>query len=192
MKRLLVAHAGPIFQLARVWRNEEQSARHAHEFTMLEWYQPGASFEALMAETESFLRAVLPPRVTVSGISSDLAQFEKLTVADAFARYAGADLLGTAGDATALAASAGAVLRENEGWEDLFFRLLLERVEPNIGRENPCFLTHWPAAQAALAVRESDRSARRSALRAVHVWDGTRQCLRRTDRLGRAAAPLRS
>ena len=45
-------------------------------------------------------------------------------------------------------------LRENEDWEDLFFRLLLERVEPNIGRDHPCFLTHWPAAQAALAVRD--------------------------------------
>lgn len=154
MKRLLVGQSGPIFQLARVWRNEERSARHAPEFTMLEWYRPGAGFNALIGETESFLRAVLPPVVTANGISTNLARFERLTVADAFAWYASADLLGTAGDAAALAKSAGATLREHEDWEDLFFRLLLERVEPNIGREHPCFLTHWPAAQAALAVRD--------------------------------------
>jgi lysyl-tRNA synthetase class 2 len=154
MKRLLVGQSGPIFQLARVWRNEQRSHRHAPEFTMLEWYRPGAPFLSLMEETEAFLRAVLPPVVAAGGISCDLAQFERLTVADAFARYAGADLLGTAGDAGALANSAGARLRDGEGWEDLFFRLLLERIEPNIGKQSPCFLTHWPSAQAALAVRD--------------------------------------
>jgi lysyl-tRNA synthetase class 2 len=154
MKRLLVGQSGPIFQLARVWRNEERSQRHAPEFTMLEWYHPGASFAALMDETESLLRAVLPPVVSANRIACDLAHFERLTVAEAFTRYAGADLLGTAGNAAALAASASATLRTGEGWEDLFFRLLLERIEPNIGQEKPCFLTHWPAFQAALAVRD--------------------------------------
>jgi len=154
MKRLLVGGAGPIFQLARVWRNGETSDTHAPEFTMLEWYRPGADFGALMEETEAFLRAVLPPSVTCRGITTHLASFEHLTVAEAFARYAGADLLGTSGDAAALARSAGARLRDGEDWEDLFFRLLLERIEPHLGRDRPTFLTHWPAAQAALARRD--------------------------------------
>ncbi len=156
MKRLLVAGAGPVFQLARVWRNGEASETHAPEFTMLEWYAPHAGFESLMAETEQYLRAVLPPAVTCRGITTGLDRFERLTMADAFARHAGADLLGTAGDAQALARSAGARLRDGEDWEDLFFRLLLERIEPHLGREHPTFLTHWPAAQAALARRDPD------------------------------------
>ena len=45
-------------------------------------------------------------------------------------------------------------MRDGEGWEDLFFRLLLERVEPNLGRDRATFLTHWPAPQAALARRD--------------------------------------
>jgi lysyl-tRNA synthetase class 2 len=154
MKKLLAAGAGPIFQLARVWRNNEGSPRHAIEFTMLEWYRPGQSFAGLMDETEALLRAVLPPRVRSRGVETDLDQFERLTVADAFARYGAGDIVGTAGDAPALAASAGVRLREAEGWEDLFFRLLLERVEPNLGQQRPTFLTHWPAAQAALARRD--------------------------------------
>ena len=154
MKRLLVAGAGPVFQLARVWRNGEAGALHAPEFTMLEWYSPGASMAALMDETEALLRAVLPPVVTCRGVSTDLARFERVSVAEAFARWAGADVLATEGDARALAAAAGVRLRAAETWEDLFFRLLLDRVEPRLGRARPTFLTHWPAAQAALARRD--------------------------------------
>lgn len=154
MKKLLAAGAGPIFQVARVWRDGEGSFRHLVEFSMLEWYRPGLSFAGLMDETEALLRAVLPPVVRSGGVETRLDGFERVTVAEAFWRFAGADVLGTAGDAGALAASAGAELREGEGWEDLFFRLLLERVEPRLGRERPTFLTHWPAAQAALARRD--------------------------------------
>jgi lysyl-tRNA synthetase class 2 len=75
-------------------------------------------------------------------------------VAEAFARYGGVDVLASEGDAVALAAASGARLRQGESWEDLFFRLLLERVEPQIGRAHPTFLTHWPASQAALARRD--------------------------------------
>ena len=156
MKRLLVAGAGPVFQLARVWRNNEGSARHAAEFTMLEWYRPGLMFAGLMDETEALLRAVLPPVVRSGGVQTSLDRFERLTVAEAFHRHAGADVLGTAGNADGLAQSAGTALRDGEGWEDLFFRLMLERVEPALGRAHPTFLTHWPAAQAALARRGPD------------------------------------
>jgi lysyl-tRNA synthetase class 2 len=154
MKRLLVGGAGKIFQLARVWRNGEGSDLHAPEFTMLEWYRPGATLDDLMDETLALLRAVLPPVVSWRGITTDLSRDERLTVADAFSRYVGADVLATADDARALAAAAGVAPRPGETWEDLFFRLLLEKIEPAIGRAHPTFLTHWPAAQAALARRD--------------------------------------
>jgi lysyl-tRNA synthetase class 2 len=110
--------------------------------------------DGLIAETMALLRAVLPAVVTCRGVLTDLGGVERLTLAEAFARHVGADLLGTAGDASALAAAAGVRLRDNETWEDLFFRLLLARVEPRLGRAHPTFLTHWPAAQAALARRD--------------------------------------
>lgn len=154
MKKLLAGGAGPIFQLARVWRNGEASDLHAPEFTMLEWYCPGADLESLIAETFSYLHAVLSPSVTCRGVTTDLSRCERLTVTEAFSRYVGADLLATADDAPALAASARTRLRPAETWEDLFFRLLLERVEPQLGRAQPTFLTHWPASQAALARRD--------------------------------------
>lgn len=154
MKRLLVGGAGPIFQFARVWRNGEASALHAPEFTMLEWYRPGADMDSLIEETAALLRGVLPGEVSVRGVTTSLARIERLTVAEAFDRYVGADVLATEGDAAALAAQAGVTLRVAETWEDLFFRLLLDRIEPRLGRAHPTFLTHWPAAQAALARRD--------------------------------------
>lgn len=155
MKRLLVAGAGPIFQFARVWRNGEFSPLHSPEFTMLEWYRPDADMASLIEETTKLMRSVMAPYVRCRGIQNDLMQdFERLTVAEAFTRYVGVDLLAIGEDAQGLAAAAGARLRDGETWEDLFFRLMLERVEPNLGRTRPTFLTHWPAAQAALARRD--------------------------------------
>jgi len=168
LKRLLVAGAGPVFELARVWRNGESGPRHAPEFTMLEWYRPGLSLAGLMDEVEAYLRAVCPPVVAHGNVETDLAlPFERITMAEAFARWCGGlDILATEGDAARLrteAARIGVTPREGEGWEDLFFRLLLERVEPQLGRGRATFLTHWPAPQAALARR--DPADPRAALR---------------------------
>ena len=168
LKRLLVAGAGPVFELARVWRNGETSPRHAPEFTMLEWYRPGLGFEGLMAETEDYVRAVAPQIVAHGAVTTDLSlPFERITMAEAFDRWChGLDILATEGDAALLhaaAQAAGFTTRADEGWEDLFFRLLLERIEPNLGRGRATFLTHWPAPQAALARR--DPADPRAALR---------------------------
>ena len=73
--------------------------------------------------------AMLTPVVTCRGVSTDAACFARLSVAEAFARHAGADVLASADDARALAAASGARLRDDETWEDLFFHLLLERVD---------------------------------------------------------------
>lgn len=163
VKRLLVGGAGSCFELARVWRNGEVSARHAPEFTMLEVYLAGAGLDELMDEVEDYLRAVLPARVAHAAVETDLSlPFERVSVAEAFARV-GVDVLGSVdpvtaeGDAAALAGAAraaGLSVPEGLGWEDLFFRLMLEHVEPRLGRERGTFLTHWPAPQAALARRD--------------------------------------
>lgn len=153
MKKLLAGGSGDIFQIARVWRNGEGSDTHSPEFSMLEWYRVGMGLDGLIAETEAFLRAVLPPVVTCRGVTTSLERFERITVAEAFGRHLGIDVLASVGDAGRLAGDAGVSLRAGETWEDLFFRLMLGHVEPHLGRDNPVFITHWPAPLAALARR---------------------------------------
>jgi len=164
MKKLLAGGAGPIFQFAKVFRNGEAGPLHQPEFTLLEWYRPSLDLTGLMDETEALIRAVCPEGLRRGGLVVRTDQpFRRLTMAEAFAQCVGVDLLASAGEAAELAAAAGEPLRPGDTWQDVFFRLLLGRVEPEIGRDVPCFLTHWPASEAALARR--DPADPRTALR---------------------------
>ena len=62
MKKLLAAGEQRIFAFAHVWRNRESGARHSPEFTMLEWYRVGESYDVLMADTLAFLALAGPLR----------------------------------------------------------------------------------------------------------------------------------
>ncbi|MDI2113367.1 EF-P lysine aminoacylase EpmA [Commensalibacter nepenthis] len=156
MKRIVAELHQPVYQLARVWRNKEGGSTHSPEFTMLEWYRPHCSMVELMNETEKLCKILFPQRIEYSNhaIRFDVP-FERLTIQQAFQKYVGIDILSLPDDPQLFAQAAGCQLRLGETWEDLFFRLLLEKIEPNIGRDRPTFLTHWPVKQAALAKIDS-------------------------------------
>ena len=163
MKKLLVAGMPRIFQLARVFRNAERAGTHHPEFTMLEWYRASADYTALMADCEALLRAIAARGVkTLRWRGQDCdpaAPCERLTVADAFKRHTGIDILATAPDPRApsldllaqAAAATGIAPRAGDAWDDLFFRIFLERIEPKLGRGRATILTDYPISMAALS-----------------------------------------
>lgn len=164
MKKLLVAGLPRIFQFARVFRNGERGATHHPEFSMLEWYRAGATYRDLMADCEWLLRAALKSaggaRFVRAGRESDpWRPFQYLSVAEAFGSYCGIDLLATAPDPAEpdldllAAAAAPTGIRPHEGdcWEDLFFRIFLEKIEPFLGCGAPTVLYDYPVSMAALA-----------------------------------------
>ena len=154
MKKLLVAGETRIFQLAKTYRNRERSATHHPEFTMLEWYRAGGTVEDLMADCEALLRAAAAAagRKTLLAQGREIAieeEFERLTVQEAFLLHAGIDLAATIDDPLnpkpealrAEAEAAGIRCAPEDSWEDIFFRISLDRIEPVLGSVKPSFLT---------------------------------------------------
>jgi lysyl-tRNA synthetase class 2 len=177
MKKLVAAGEQRIYQFAPVFRAREASRLHSPEFTMLEWYRAGEDYTVLMADCAAFLRlsAEIGGRreFTYRGRVCDArAEPERLSVAEAFARYAGIDLVpvlalpptldssppqGGGHDAQrrdAFAAEArrtGVRVADDDGWSDIFSRILTEKIEPNLGVGRPTLLDRYPVSEAALA-----------------------------------------
>jgi lysyl-tRNA synthetase class 2 len=144
MKRMLAAGSGPIYQICKVFRNNESGRLHNPEFTLLEWYRPGYDQHRLMQEVAELVNSLLPePRVV-----------EKLSYGGAFQRVLGVDPhRANTGElrkcAMDQAVPGGAELDlERDGWIDL---LLTHAVEPRLGRDRLTFLYDYPVNQAALA-----------------------------------------
>jgi elongation factor P--(R)-beta-lysine ligase len=162
-KKLLAAGERRLFEFARVFRNRERGALHHPEFTLLEWYRADEPYAAVMADCAAILAVAAQvagaTQVTFRGRTADpFAPPERITVAQAFTRFAGIDLLATLaprdGDRDALArqaAAAGIRCADDDGWSDIFSRILVERIEPNLGIGRATMLDEYPTVEAALA-----------------------------------------
>lgn len=164
MKKLLAGGEQRIFDFARVFRNREGGVRNVFEFVMLEWYRAGATYEALMDDCAALLRcgAEATGATTLrhgARTADPFAAPERLSVAAAFARAAGIDLLATLSESgeprraplAAAAAAAGLRVADDDGWSDIFSRVMAERVEPSIGDGRATILYDYPVPEAALA-----------------------------------------
>jgi lysyl-tRNA synthetase class 2 len=163
-KKLLAAGERRIFELARVWRGRERGPLHHPEFTMLEWYRVEAPYEALMDDCAALL-ALAAETARAKGFSfrgrdcDPCAAPERITVAEAFTRFAGIDLMAsldatgaTERDGFAAAARAeGIRVADDDTWSDIFSRVIVERVEPALGVGRPTILCEYPISEAALA-----------------------------------------
>jgi lysyl-tRNA synthetase class 2 len=156
MKRLLADGSGPLFQICKVFRNGEVSRAHNPEFSMLEFYRPRADYRAIMADLE---RAVAAVGEALGGAAFTRLPYERLTVRDAVLAHAGIDL-NRCPTAAALAQAAGAIgiaAAPSEAFDDVFFRVFLDRVEGRLGRDRPTFLVDYPPSMASLSrIREGE------------------------------------
>lgn len=163
-KKLLAAGETKIFSLGKVWRNRERGPLHHPEFTMLEWYRAEAPYETLMDDCAALLALAAETagtrRFAFRGMACDpFAVPERLSVAEAFRRHAGVDLLASIAsdgetDRRALAAGAaeaGVRVAEDDTWADIFSRIIVEKVEPRLGEGRPTILCEYPIPEAALA-----------------------------------------
>jgi lysyl-tRNA synthetase class 2 len=163
MKKLIAAGERKIFTFAPVYRNRERGALHAPEFTMLEWYRAGEDYTALWDDCAAFLEIAAETagrnRWSFREREVDIEDgLQRLTLDDAFRTYAGFPLLDTcpAGrqdrdELARRAQAAGIRTAADDTWSDLFSRVLVEKIEPNLGQPLPTILYEYPAPEAALA-----------------------------------------
>ena len=169
MKKLLAAGETRIAAFAHVWRNRERGVLHSPEFTMLEWYRVAEPYDRLIDDCAAFLAiAARAAGATVlrfrDRTCDPFAAPERISVAEAFARHAGIDLLATiapdgatdAGALRAQMAAAGIRSAADDTWSDMLSRVLVERVEPHLGLGRMTVLDRYPIAEAALARPAAD------------------------------------
>ena len=162
-KTLLAAGETKIFTLAKVWRDRERGPLHHPEFSMLEWYRAGEPYETLMQDCAEILALAAQIAGTRQFRFRDreadpFAPLERVTVAEAFQRHAEIDLAACqARDDLASAAQAASVrVAADDRWSDIFSKVLVEKIEPNLGKGVPTILCEYPLREAALARPKPD------------------------------------
>jgi elongation factor P--(R)-beta-lysine ligase len=172
MKRLVAGGFSRIVQFCRCFRAEEDGPFHQPEFTMIEWYRAGGTLDELMRDCEAIVEVAARsagawPRVPVpASRRSEFSQgalalagpFERTSVRELFRRHAGIDLRGDEDEACmrGLGQRAGCQFGSDAAWDDVFYQVFLDRIEPHLGCGRPTFVLDWPTPLGALARRKTD------------------------------------
>jgi len=170
MKKLLAGGMEKIWQIAPVFRNAEGGPNHSPEFRMLEWYRAGASYTELMEDTVALVRDAARKAgasdLRHRGLSADpYADWQRISVEQAFMDYAGIDLRPTFADASENpppdrlrkeATRIGIPTADDDRFDDIFFKIFLEKIEPSLGHPAPTILYDYPVSMAALARPKPD------------------------------------
>lgn len=167
MKKLLSAGLPKIYQMSHVFRNGERSSRHHPEFMMIEWYRANDDYYALMEDCKAIMRnalkAVGRDVLIHQGTECDaFGDWEMLTINEAFQKYADIDVLATIDDPDSSdpddrlikeeARRIGISVSPSDRWEDVFFKICLDRVEPKLGFNGvPTIFYEYPKCLAALS-----------------------------------------
>ncbi|MBI1859452.1 MAG: hypothetical protein HYR96_00855 [Deltaproteobacteria bacterium] len=143
MKCLLAEAPIPIYQICKSYRDDPPSPIHFLEFVMLEFYQPQADYREVLATTRSYFECV----------AGGPLDWVSLTVREAWLRHTGLDLddlVERDGLAEAVGKRGLATVREGDSWEDLFFKVMIAHVEPNLPEELPVIITDYPGRLCTL------------------------------------------
>jgi lysyl-tRNA synthetase class 2 len=152
LKKLVARGLPRIYEIARCWRAEESGPHHRTEFTMLEWYRANAPLEALAADCEALVQVAFQAAGRApSAVGS--RPFARTTVRELFATHAGISLAGdeSAEALRAAAEKAGVAVGTATAWDDIFYQVFLDRIEPVLAKSGPTFVLDWPAPLGALA-----------------------------------------
>ncbi len=169
LKKLLSAGSGSVFTITKSFRNGEgRSSRHNPEFTILEWYRtPGdymdvardfANLMLYIRESIPVLQSSSNPVITYQGKEYSLeAPWEKISVAEAFEKYAGIDTEIMLDEAKLKVAGKkkGYQITDKTTWEEIWNQIIANEIEPKLGQKGPTILYDYPVSQAALSKKKA-------------------------------------
>jgi len=162
MKRLAAAGFERIVQIGKAFRGGERGPHHQSEFTIVEWYRAQAPLEALARDCEQLVRVAARASGRDPAALGAAEDFTRTTVRALMREHAAVEVAGDEsadelrGKAIAAGAFVGAAPAAGTAWDDVFFQVWLDRVEPHLGRARPTFVFDWPAPLGALARRHPD------------------------------------
>jgi elongation factor P--(R)-beta-lysine ligase len=153
LKRLVASGLPRIFEICKCWRAEESGPHHRTEFTMIEWYRAGSPLEVLAADCEALVAIAVRAAKNDPFALGLGAPFTRTTVRELFEKHAGLSLLGdeTPAELRAAAERAGVSVGAATAWDDIFYQVFLDRIEPALAKSGPTFVFDWPAPLGALA-----------------------------------------
>mgnify|MGYP001326109231 CR=1 FL=1 len=159
MKRLLAAGCERIYQICRFYRNGERYHTHHPEFTGLEWYEAFTDYKTVMRTTEAYIISLAETldhsgKIYYQGLEIDLQPpWPRYRVRDLFLAKTGIDLneCESRDKFAAAAEDRGYEVQNSDSWDDLFHRIFLNAVEPNLPTDRPIFLTEYPSQLPSLA-----------------------------------------
>lgn len=166
LKKLLVAGLGSIFEITKSFRNGEGvSDTHNSEFTILEWYRTPGDYTNIMVDFEELMKSIyknlwpIKPdlQLNYQGQNYNLASpWERISVAEAFEHYAQVGIGDLLDEVVLPEIAHRKNLLENSqpNWEEAFHAILLNEIEPKLGRTQPTILYDYPASQAALSKKK--------------------------------------
>lgn len=145
LKKCLAKGWDKIFEIRPCFRNGELTPIHQPEFYMLEWYRAFSSMEDLQTDIRNLVGAIVPDFLDRS--------WQTKTVAELFHEFLGFQLLptSTADDLMEVATRHGLNVPALSDFDDIFFFLFVEKIEPFLGQYDCLFLHSYPPSQAALA-----------------------------------------
>ncbi len=153
MKKLLGRGFSKIFQLTKTFRNTEIGGPlHNPEFTMLEWYRTKADYKDIMKDCENLIKSIIK-KLKIDPKLNLQKPWPRKSVNELFIEHCKIDLLQNT-TFTKFKATAKKFDYDTNGcstWDDIFFKLFLNHIEPNLPKNRPIFIYDYPASQAALA-----------------------------------------
>jgi len=152
MKRLLAAGSGAIYQICKVFRQGEAGRNHNPEFTLIEWYQPGMHYRALIEQVDKLVRLLLKANLPLN-------ETVLLTYKQAFEQFAGFNpLTASTEQLQTIIAENKIQLHQQTLTQDAYLDLIMSViVQPNLPKDKPVFIYDYPATQAALANIRKDK-----------------------------------